>query len=231
MGKVRVEVFRARHPPPVAKHYFKLANRLRRWLGIKISLMVADHDQIDACLGQAILDYILAETECRSRELHKGLRACIACELVLKKTLAFRGAKHDSERVLDEELLSLISAKLPVGFFRSYSGNPLQIELVRSACADVISDLQTQIAKAGRKANEWYDPFVFGMWLVAVRTGIGLSTQDRVGARLRTPFLDLVGAYEMCLPKQMRSSSRVARAKRIQVSLKRLRNKGLIHDH
>lgn len=228
MAKVRVEVFRARHPPAVAEHYFKLANRLRRWLGIKISLTVADHDQIDTCLGQSVLDYILAETEFRSRELLKGLRACIASELTLINTLAFRGSKHDSERMLDEEILSLISARLPQEFFQSYAGNPLQIERARSACADVIADLKTQKAKAGRKANEWYDPFAFGMWLIANWSGIGLSTQDRAGTKLRTPFLYLVSTYEMCLPKEMRSGSREARAKRIQVSLKRLRDKGLI---
>lgn len=223
MAKIRTSVFRSRHPSTVAQHHYKLSNRLRKCLGIRTSLTVDEHDQIDTCLGQSILEYLLVESEFTSRELQRELRALLASETALKAVLSYKGTKYDDVRILEQEMLRLISAELPGDFFRSYTGEPRQVELAHAACANVITALDKHKAKAGRKSNEWYDPFIYGMWLIAKWSKIGLSIQDRMGEKLRTPFLDLVGAYEMCLLKGMRSGSREARAKRIQVSLNRLK--------
>jgi hypothetical protein len=223
MAKVLSKVYRKMHPPSEADRYFKMESRLRRFCNFHLNLDVNEHDQVDTCIGESILRFTLYESATDKDTLHRRLKHISDMAKELQIALTSCGPwefDHSIEEDTSHFLVQQLGRKLADNIVGS-------LTMLHEAAIRSSQDVMTIKGKKGPPTFSWYDPFIFGMRLIAEKSEMSLSVQDRSSERMKTPFLSLVGVYEWCLLKEMWSPSRVARAKRIETSLKRLNAGGV----
>jgi hypothetical protein len=98
------------------------------------------------------------------------------------------------------------------------------LKTVIEYCEAVLPGLDWVPSKKGRRGLGWYDHFIEVILQVAAHLGINPSTDARsVRVADVTPFTVLVFEVEKIFPKKGHSKTAVACARRIERSLKRLR--------
>ena len=222
MAKFVTNAPRYRPIPPQAEHYFKLSERLARCSNIQLKLDVEAFDRVDNGLTQAIMLFTASSEATNSKNIIQTLERFSKELSTITNALDFIPSKYEMYPSLNDDIAFLIEKVLGREKLRECIKG---LEVAKDGVARTLAKVTSTVPVKGRKDYVWYDVFVDTMRFAAEESDISLGVQDRVSPKLRTPFLGLVGAYEMCLPRGMRSPNREARAKRIETSLKRLERK------
>ena len=222
MAKFVTNVPRYRPIPPEAQHYFKLSDRLARWSSIRLKLDVEDFDRVDNGLVQAIMLYTASSEATNSKTILRRLERFSKELSTITNALGFIPDKYEMYPSLNDDIAFLIEKELGWEKLRECIKG---LKIAKDGVQKTMAKVSGTAPAKGRKDYVWYDIFVDTMRFAAEESDISLGVQDRVSLKRRTPFLGLVGAYEMCLPRGMRSPNREARAKRIETSLKRFKKK------
>ena len=222
MAKFITDVPRYRPPPLEADPYFKLINRLSRFSKIRLNLDDEGFDQLEGGLLQATMVYYARADATDSKEITKTLERFSKELRTIIDTLGYIPDKYEMYPSLNDDIAFLVQNELGRESLRECVK---YLKTAKEGVEKALAKVTGTVTVKGRKDYIWYDIFVAIMRFAAEKSDISLNVQDRVSAKRRTPFLGLVGAYEMCLPRGMRSRNREARAKRIETSLKRLKQK------
>jgi hypothetical protein len=98
------------------------------------------------------------------------------------------------------------------------------VETISQACHVTAWMLGSVKGKRGRPPHHWYNEFTQILCDIACENGIKATLEnDRVTAEPKGRFIELAEGFERLFPRQMRSPSREALAKRLSGPLRQLR--------
>jgi hypothetical protein len=205
-------------PPPLEANPYKLSDRLSRFSNIRLKLDDEGFERLEGGLIQATMVYYARAEATDSKELTQTLDRFSAELTTIIEALGYQPDKYEAYPSLNDDIAFLAQNELG---WESLRECVKYLKITKEGVGKASAKVTGTVTVKGRKDYVWYDIFVDIMRFAAEKSNISLSVQDRVSPKRRTPFLGLVGAYEMCLPRGMRSLNRQARAKRIVTSLKR----------
>jgi len=101
-----------------------------------------------------------------------------------------------------------------------------KVGTLSSACRLAARNLQSKKGKGGKPRFNWYDDFTALLLEICANNGIALTVGvDAVSGAALGGLAQLASGFERLLPREMRSPTPTVMVKRLQRSLKRLREK------
>jgi hypothetical protein len=193
-------------PTEIHDLYFDLAAIIGRWASVQQRLEASSVAKALLSLGTDLSEASL---------LLAGLETGFHTDLEI--AVASRLAKY---LALDPNVGSLERARELISLFRQEAERMAHVAMVARA------DLPDVLGERGRRVLDWYDDFTALLLKLANRAGLKPTlSKDRITGARSGWLLDAAQALELFLYREMRSPSHEACGKRLERSLRRLKDR------
>jgi len=200
-------------------------------LGLK-SLSRKAERQIRDRLGFALGTWEAPHPPFVIKDIVRLLNSYAKCLKALEKlgTIARAGFASEDEIVVGGELVQILASEPAIGsvngahaYLKDFSD---RAGTLSSACRLAARNLQSKKGKSGKPRFNWYDDFTAVLLEICANNGIEPTVGvDDVSGAARGGLAQLASGFERLLPLEMRSPTPTVMVKRLQRSLKRLREK------